>query len=316
MTAAPTVVEICAGGGGQALGLEQASFEHAAVAEIDPDACSTLRANRPGWKVIEGDIRDLDGRQFDGVDLVAGGVPCQPFSVGGMQLGAGDERDVFPEALRLIREARPRAVMLENVPGLGQKRFNDYRWQIVKRLDELGYKDLWWLVARAEQYGVPQRRHRLVLVTFRMHDDALRFSFPFGTNAYSGSVGRVLHDLMGARKWEGTYDWTLQAAKLAPAIVGGSKKHGGPDLGPTRAREAWRKLGVNGGSIAEEAPGPDDPPDLVPRLTNRMVARIQGFPDGWQFSGRKTAAYRQIGNALPPPVARAFGESIAAALRG
>jgi DNA (cytosine-5)-methyltransferase 1 len=96
--------------------------------------------------------------------------------------------------------------------------------------------------------------------------------------------------------------------------VGGSKKHGGPDLGPTRAREAWKLLGVNGLGVAYDPPGPDFPPEHRPKLTTRMVARIQGFPDSWEFSGRKTAAYRQVGNAFPPPVARALGEAIRRAL--
>src|SRR5699024_9310427 len=96
--------------------------------------------------------------------------------------------------------------------------------------------------------------------------------------------------------------------RIAPTLVGGSKKHGGPDLGPTRAREAWRQLGVNGGSVAEEPPAPDH--EGLPRLTVQMAARIQGFPDSWQFTGRKTAAYRQVGNAFPPPVAAAVGTQI------
>ena len=156
-------LEICAGGGGQALGLEQAGFEHAALAEIDPDACATLRLNRPHWKVIEDDIRNLDGHAFEGIDLVAGGVPCQPFSVGGQQLGHADERDLFPEALRIIAEARPKAVMLENVSGLGQRKFSGYRWQVVDRLNALGYTHSWWQGVNARDYGVPQLRPRLVL---------------------------------------------------------------------------------------------------------------------------------------------------------
>jgi DNA (cytosine-5)-methyltransferase 1 len=128
-------------------------------------------------------------------------------------------------------------------------------------------------------------------------------------------VGQTLADLMGAAGWPGAAHWAARADRIAPTIVGGSKKHGGPDLGPTRARAAWRELGVDGLGVADSPPGPGFPPDQQPKLTARMVARLQGFPDDWQFSGRKTAAYRQVGNAFPPPVARALGLAIAAALR-
>jgi DNA (cytosine-5)-methyltransferase 1 len=124
----------------------------------------------------------------------------------------------------------------------------------------------------------------------------------------------MLADLMGAEGWPGARDWAARACGIAPTIVGGSKKHGGPDLGPTRAREAWKGLGVDGLGIGDAAPGPLFPVDQRPKLTVRMVARLQGFPDWWEFSGRKTAAYRQVGNAFPPPVARALGEAIRAAL--
>src|SRR5690349_10598753 len=116
-TTNPTVLEICAGAGGQALGLENAGFELVSAIEIDRDACRTLRANRPQWQVAEGSVTDVDGKPFRGVDLLAGGVPCPPFSIAGKQLGSRDERDLFPEALRLVGEVNPRAVMLENVPG-------------------------------------------------------------------------------------------------------------------------------------------------------------------------------------------------------
>src|SRR3972149_7917306 len=112
-----TVLEICAGGGGQSLGLELAGFVHAGAVEIDADACLTLQRNRPQWNVIEGDIASVSGEDFTSVDLLSGGQPCPPFSIAGKQLGENDERDLFPEALRLIRRIRPRAVMLENVRG-------------------------------------------------------------------------------------------------------------------------------------------------------------------------------------------------------
>ena len=115
------------------------------------------------------------------------------------------------------------------------------------------------------------------------------------------------------RGWKGAQEWAERANRIAPTLVGGSKKHGGPDLGPTRARRAWAELGVNGSTIAPKAPDPDFQGD--PRLTVRMAARIQGFPDDWTITGAKTNAYRQVGNAFPPPVARAVGAQIASTLR-
>jgi DNA (cytosine-5)-methyltransferase 1 len=306
-------LEICAGAGGQALGLEQAGFAHEAVVEIDPAACDTLRRNRgAAWKVVEDDVANLDGGAFGRVDLFAGGVPCPPFSIAGKQLGEEDERDLFPQALRLIGECVPRAVLLENVRGLGTRRFDGYRAQVLGRLRDLGY-DTWWDLIQASQHGVPQLRPRFVLVAIRQ-PWASRFSWPGPLDTAPPTVGETLADLMAARSWPGTGNWVRRAAGVAPTIVGGSRKHGGPDLGPTRARAAWRGLGVDGLGIADDAPGPDFPAAGLPKLTTRMVARLQGFPDSWLFAGRKTAAYRQVGNAFPPPVAKALGTAIASAL--
>lgn len=118
---------------------------------------------------------------------------------------------------------------------------------------------------------------------------------------------------MGANGWRGVDRWASQADEIAPTLVGGSKKHGGPDLGPTRARRAWASLGVEGKSLANDAPAPDFVG--MPRLTLRMTARLQGFPDNWEFYGTKTTKYRQIGNAFPPPVAKAVARNLAIALR-
>ncbi|MET0401923.1 MAG: DNA cytosine methyltransferase [Cystobacter sp.] len=306
-----TAVEICAGAGGQAIGLEQAGFEHAAAVELDRDACATLRLNRPGWKVFEQDLRTFSESMFRGVDLLAGGVPCPPFSIAGKQLGADDERDLFPEALRLVEELQPGAVMLENVRGLAAERFSDYRASILARLTLLGYSPQWRLLS-ASSFGVPQLRPRFILVALR--PEAMKhFAWP-EAHLHTATVGETIGDLMKAGGWLGADAWVKIAQDLAPTIVGGSKKHGGPDLGPTRARREWEKLGVDGRGIANEIPGPDFPADKMPRLTLRMVARLQGFPDDWKLSGGKTAAYRQIGNAFPPPVARAVGLSIRKAL--
>jgi len=308
-----TVVEICAGAGGQALGLEQAGFRHAAAVELDADACATLRRNRgDDWKIVEGDVASVDGRAYAGADLLAGGVPCPPFSIAGKQLGRDDERDLFPQALRLVAEIRPRAVLLENVRGLGGRRFDGYRERVLRRLADLGYR-AWWDVVHASEHGVPQLRPRFVLVALAA-SWAGGFSWPDPQPGPPPTVGETLADLMGAAGWPGASAWAERACRIAPTIVGGSKKHGGPDLGPTRARQAWKELGVDGLGIANQAPGPELPASHLPKLTTRMVARIQGFPDSWAFSGRKTAAYRQVGNAFPPPVARIVGEAIHRAL--
>ena len=130
-------IEICAGAGGQALGLEQAGFHHVALIEIDPNACATLRANRPLFNVIEGDVKAFSAIEYTDIDLLAGGVPCPPFSVAGKQLGNVDERDLFPEALRLVRECNPKAVMLENVRGIFDPKFSVYRESIKTSLFEM-----------------------------------------------------------------------------------------------------------------------------------------------------------------------------------
>lgn len=309
-----TSVELCAGAGGQALGIEQAGFGHQACVEIDDWCRQTLMLNRPHWNVLQGDQADLtqfDARPYAGVDLVAGGVPCPPFSKAGKQLGAADERDLFPDALRVVDEVRPKAVMLENVRGFLDAVFHDYRQKLKAQLKAMGYSFAEWHLYNASDFGVSQLRPRVVIVA--VHDNyADKFEWPKGGNLRPPTVGEKLRDLMGANGWRGTDAWADQADEIAPTIVGGSKKHGGPDLGPTRARQAWAALGVNGKSIAEEAPEPDF--DGMPRLTVRMVARLQGFPDAWQFAGRKTAAYRQVGNAFPPPVAQAVASNLRAAI--
>jgi len=303
-------IEFCAGAGGQALGLEQAGFRHTALVEIERDFAKTLALNRPTWQVHTADMASFDGRPFKGVELFAAGLPCPPFSMAGKQLGAADERNLFPAALRLIDETRPRAIMIENVRGFLSAVFEDYRLALKAQLHKLGYRTDWRLL-NASDFGVPQLRPRVVIVAVRNEiSDIFDWSTPLPQNP--PTVGATLVDLMGANGWRGAHEWARRANDIAPTIVGGSKKHGGPDLGPTRARQAWASLGVEGRTIAETAPESDFVG--MPRLTTRMVARIQGFPDSWQFFGRKTAAYRQVGNAFPPPVARAVATNLRIAL--
>ena len=298
-----TCVEICAGAGGLST---VAGFVHVALVEYEADYCEVLRKNRPEWNVICADVHDFDGRPYRGVDLLAGGVPCPPFSVAGKQLGQDDERDLFPEAIRLIREIKPKAVMLENVRGFLDPGFEAYRNHIFKSIRDLGYVTHIKLL-NASNFGVPQLRPRVVIIGIRK-DQYGAFAYPEDKPDSAKTVGETLYDLMAENKWAGAKKWAAQADRIAPTLVGGSKKHGGPDLGPTRARNAWAELGIDGRGIADTAPVPGF--EGMPRLTSRMMARIQGFPDTWTFGSRKTVACRMIGNAFPPPVAKAVGEQI------
>jgi DNA (cytosine-5)-methyltransferase 1 len=301
-----TALEVCAGAGGQSLGLECAGIQHVGLIEIDKNACDTLRLNRPQWNVIQQDLNTFDGSGFQNVDIISGGLPCPPFSIAGKQLGKDDERNLFPAMIRLVDQVRPKAVMIENVRGILEAVFEDYRHYIATELKKLGYRTGWNLLS-ASDFGVPQLRPRVVFVALKL-ELSEDFCWPAPSGLPPPTVGEALYDLMSARGWNRAKAWREEANEIAPTIVGGSHKHGGPDLGPTRARRAWATLGVDGLGIADEPPGPDFVGN--PKLTIPMVARIQGFPDEWSFSGRKTAAYRQVGNAFPPPVAKAVAESI------
>lgn len=311
------VVEICAGAGGQSIGLHRAGFDHALAVELDGYASQTLRDNTD-WKVAEGDVADLsvwNPADYEGIDLLAGGVPCPPFSIAGKQLGSSDERDLFAWAVEQVGVMRPRALLLENVRGLAANRFAAYRQRVLDRLAEFGYVADWRLL-RSADFGVAQLRPRFVLVAMKPEDAAyFRWPEPVGKDI---SVGEALRDLMGANGWVHLEDWVAMADRIGPTVVGGSKKHGGADLGPTRAKSSWALLGVDGKGIADAPPAADAPHPSVqaPKLTIEMVARLQGWRDEfeWKFAGRKTAQYRQIGNAFPPPVAEAIGKSIRDAL--
>lgn len=311
------VIEVCAGAGGQALGLTKAGFDHELAVELDENAARTLQLNT-GAHVVVGDVADTGvwrPADYQNMDLFAGGVPCPPFSLAGRQLGTSDERDLFAWAVELVGSITPRAVMLENVRGLAMPRFAAYRQRVLDRLAAFGYLGEWRLLHSAD-FGVAQLRPRFVLVAMRP-EEMSHFYWPDPLPNRT-SVGEALGSLMGAEGWRYAEDWARAADTVGPTLVGGSKKHGGADLGPTRAKQAWIKLGVDGRGIANAAPGYDAPPagDLAPRLTIEMVARLQGWSeaDSWTFTGGKTSQYRQIGNAFPPPVAQAVGVAIHNAL--
>ncbi len=301
----PTVLELCAGAGGQAIGFEAAGFEHAALVDNDPHSCATLRTNRPYWNVIEADIGRFDAGYWRSVDVVAAGLPCPPFSVAGKQLGADDERDLFPAFLDIVETVEPRALLVENVQGLMADKFSLYRANIQSRLEAMGY-DVYWNILDAYQYGASQHRRRAFLVA--LDGD---FVWPKPKNV-GPTVGRTLYNLMAEGGWTGVDKWACQANEPAPTLVGGSRKHGGPDLGPTRARAAWAKLGVDGLGVANEAPQPNF--DGMPRLTDRMLAKLQSFPENWKFAGAKTHRCRQIGNALTVNLSVVLGKALAKCL--
>ncbi|ARQ71012.1 DNA cytosine methyltransferase [Streptomyces marincola] len=338
------VVEICAGAGGQTLGLERAGFRHRLAVELDRNAATTLRHNLHavlGYSQVGaeetvkvGDVADpgvWDPADHLDIDLLAGGVPCPPFSIAGKQLGANDERDLFAWAVELCGRIKPKALLLENVRGLSANRFAAYRQHVLDRLREHDYIAEWRLL-HANDFGVSQLRPRFVLIALRP-EYAGYFFWPEPHPKEPLTVGELLKDLMGSRGWEPEQvdNWVQKADGIAPTIVGGSKKHGGADLGPTRAKRAWAELGVDAMGVANDPPAEgwrplDGAPG--PKLTTAMVARIQGWEGiegrvealarmefGWDFQGRKTSVYRQIGNAFPPPVAKALGESIRKALR-
>ncbi|WP_199573776.1 DNA cytosine methyltransferase [Streptomyces murinus] len=377
-----TSIEICAGAGGQAVGLHQAGFGHLALVEIDRHAVETLELNINDhevwtWERAHCDVLLADVKEFDphkdlikgadllkgrDLDLLAGGVPCPPFSHAGKQLGKDDERDLFPRMLDLVAAVRPRAVMIENVRGIMDPKFANYRDLIMARLQGgtyagddgqpvhergIGYTVSKWDVLEASDFGVPQLRPRAILVAFR--DDVikdLKYEWPSATHEEPISVADSLEPSMRARfapyfegvhaeKAQQAFDRWLEKARkrdaelkgkgggIAPTLVGGSKKHGGADLGPSRAKAAWKQLGISGMGVANDmktcAKKESEGRDLFgpdgPMLTVRQAAIIQGFPPEWDFAGGKTAQYRQVGNAFPPPVAKAVGKSIIEVLR-
>lgn len=317
-------LEICAGAGGLALGLERAGFDPVLLIESRPVACETLRGNRPSWDVRETDLMQFDpaeNRQVYDVHLLSGGLPRvkSPAAVARTR-GDDAELSVLKAAVDLVYGVQPLAILFENVPELIRK--SDYapvRELVAEELGHLGYR-LCWHVLNAKDFGVPQSREVGFLVAFK-GDLMDRFEWPRPSADPPPTVGETLQASMGARGWSDAARWAAQADSIAPTIVGGSWERGGADLGPTGAKAKWERLGVDGATVADLVPDAAFSwnPALGRRgrvaLTVHQVALLQGFPPDWWIAGRKTAQYRQVGNATPPPLAHALGESIAEALR-
>ncbi|MFE1358395.1 DNA cytosine methyltransferase [Streptomyces harbinensis] len=317
-----TSLEICAGAGGLAMGLEAAGFDPTALIERNQHACATLRANRFGWRVLEMDLLDFVAHEHadtHDVDLLSAGLPRLRYQASAEQKQRRYEQALLEATVWLAAEVLPRAILIENVPALVEaEEFAQIRAFVHTELEHLGYV-LHWNVLNAKHFGLAQDRKMGALVAMRQGKTG-DFRWPEPLRTPIPTVGAVLWKSMAARGWRGATSWAARADRPAPAIVGGSENRGGADLGPTGSKKAWARLGVNGASVGDRVPDADfvwDPngkPQDLPKLTVEQVAILQGFPPQWSLSGGKTARYRQLGHASPPPVARALGERIFDAL--
>lgn len=326
-----TSAELFAGGGGLALGMEKAGFCHVLLNELDHSACETLRFNRPNWNVIEGDVHDIDFSPFRGkIDFLSGGFPCQAFSYAGKRLGFEETRGtLFFELARAIKEIQPKVFMGENVRGLFEHD-NGRTLQTIKDvIAELGYTLIEPRVLRAIQYDVPQKRERLILIAIR-NDIAplVKFEWPdvcktvrtlrdafFAGDLYNTDVP----DSEGQKYPESKKkvmqlvpeggDWRNLPEDVAREYMKGSYNLGGGKTGMAR------RLAMDEPSLtltcapAQKQTERCHPIETRP-LTVREYARIQTFPDDWQFCGNLTAQYKQIGNAVPVNLAWAIGRSL------
>ncbi|MEI7035022.1 DNA cytosine methyltransferase [Streptomyces pratensis] len=309
-------VEVCSGCGAQALGLEQAGFKPVLLIDNKADACFSIAKNRPDWDVLcmdIGDFRVYERQEVIGVDLLSAGLPRVKPPTSYPNDGS-DEREVLRKTVELALIIRPRAVLLENVPDLVEAPgFEQDRSWLRETLTQAGYQ-CHWAVLNAADFGVPQNRRSGFLVALQP-PFGTRFSWPRPSGFAPPTVGDVPGPTMAAHGWPGAHRWTARADRIAPALVGGSDRRGGADLGPTGSKKAWETLGVNGSSLGDAPPGPGFPLDALPKLTVEQAALIQAIPADWDFAGGKTSRYRQIGHAMPPPLARAVGAAVAAALR-
>lgn len=321
----PKVVELCAGAGGMAIGLEKAGYDHVALLEFDKHAAATLRLNRPDWNVVEDDIRSIDFslyRQLE-IDLVCGGLPCQPYSSDGYGLGKDDHRDLLLEGVRVVDEIRPRAFLIENVDGLLHARHADHVANVLRGFRKAGYQ-VEIHRARAEDFGIAQERSRVLIVGVRA-DLSGAFRMPPGFPSRRTNIGDVLADLMAENGWEGALEWARERREqptfgrdgevtghgaLASTIV---TRRGKP---PEKESARWGRKCVDIAGLPDRAPSAEDArkPGFMPALTARMRARLQDFPDDWEFVGGKQAVADQIGNAVPSTMAAAVGLALSSAI--
>ncbi len=326
-----TTIELFAGGGGLALGMHKAGFKHLLLNEIDKDACATLRMNMPDWNIVQGDIHDIDFSSYYGkTDLLTGGFPCQAFSYAGHRLGFEETRGtLFFELARAVKEVRPKVFMAENVKGLLEHDNGRTIDTIKSVIAELGYTLIEPRVLRSILYNVPQKRERLILIAIR-NDIAPFVSFKWP------SVCGELRTLRDAFFYGDLYDCDVpesEGQKYPPAkervmklVPEGGNWRDLPDnvakeymkgsygLGGGKTGMA-RRLSMNEASLtltcapAQKQTERCHPLETRP-LTVREYARIQTFPDNWEFCGSLSAKYKQIGNAVPVNLAWAIGRAI------
>lgn len=322
----PTVVELCAGAGGMAIGFERAGFDHVALVENDPHAAATLRKNRPAWTVIEADIKTIDFTTYRslGIDLVAGGLACQPYSIEGFGRGKEDPRDLFPDAVRIVNEVRPKAFVFENVEGLLHGKHSDHIANILRGFRRAGYQTEIHRI-QASDYGIAQVRRRVLIIGLR-NDMADAFRMPPKFPHRRMNIGDLLLDLMSANGWTGAREWARQRREqpvmsrhgeiLAYGVQASTVVTG---RGKRRRNEqaAQVSMGFDATGVPDHAPSQEEASKegFLPPLTLRMRARIQDFPDDWVFVGGKQSVARQIGNAVPAKLAQAVGLALIGAIK-
>ncbi len=325
-------IDLFAGAGGLSLGLKMSDWDIKAALEIDTNAINTHRFNMPEVRHICDDIRDVDFDALRGLGLIAGGPPCQPFSVSGKRLGTDDIRDMVPQFVRAIREARPTSFLMENVAGLTSAKFKPYLEAQVNELRALGYS-VQWQVLNAAEYGVPQNRLRLFVVGM---PEGVKFRFPAPSHGLLSkkktplvSVRQALegvpNDLPNLAKVVYAKSPILRKSPFAgmllngqgrplnldgqshtiPASAGGNRTHVVDLFGELTS---YHRSLLDGG-----APRTGEVPRCR-RLTVRESARLQAFPDWFEFKGERSRQYSQIGNAVPPLLAMAVGAAIYQAL--
>lgn len=323
------VLELFAGAGGLAIGLEKAGIKCVALNEIDKWACQTLRENRPNWNVLEGDIKSFDfGKYKDKVEIVTGGFPCQAFSYAGKRLGLEDARGtLFYEFARVVKEVNPPICIGENVKGLLSHEKGQTLQGMMSILDEIGYNVVPVQVLKAINYKVPQKRERLILVGIRK-DIVVKYTYPKPHNKiYNLSDALKKGELYDKKvpKSEGSKypDHKKEVLDLVPPkgywrdlpldiqkeFMGKSFYLGGGKTGIAR-RIGWDEPCLTLTCSPAQKQTERCHPDETRPFTVREYARIQTFPDDWKFIGSVSQQYKQIGNAVPCNLGQEVGYSI------